>query len=332
MMRDAASRRAVVRLVGALAGLSLAPAVAAASADYPSKPIRLIVPFPPGGPIDILGRMIAKTAGERLRQTIVVENRPGVGGNLGTDLVAKSGNDGYTLAISGLQNFAVAPHIFKKLSYDPERDFTFITRLINLSGAVVAHPTAPFADMRGLIAYAKSNPGKLAYGSAGVATTGHLAGAMLSSATGIQLQHVPYKGTAPMIQDLLGGQILLAFESSLANAVPNIKSGKLKGIAVLSAHRSSLLPDLPTVMESGVPGFEFNAWMGLVGPANLPRAVVDILNRTMRESLSDPATASKLQEIGLTPVTSAPQEFSEFVRGETARWGKIVVEAKITAD
>lgn len=326
------SRREVLRLAGSVACLAFVAAGEAASAGYPSKPIRLIVPFPPGGPIDILGRLIAAAAGQRLGQTIVVENRPGVGGNLGTDVVAKSANDGYTLALSGLQNFSVAPHIFKKMPYDPERDFTFITRVIDLAGAIVAHPSAPFSDLAGLIAYAKANPGKLAYGSAGIGTTGHLAGAMLTAATGIQLQHVPYKGSAPMVQELLGGQILLAFESSLASTVPNIKSGKLKGIAVLSAQRSSLLPDLPTVAESGVPGFEFSAWMGLVGPANLQPEVIDLLNKVTRESLSNPEVAAKLLQIGLTPVTSTPQQFSDFVRAETVRWGRIVAQAKITAD
>jgi len=325
-------RRELLRLAGTAVFLSLASSAGVAKSGYPSRPIKLIVPFPPGGPIDILGRVVAKSAGERLGQPIVVDNRAGVGGNLGTDAVAKAANDGYTLAISGFQNFSVAPHIFKKLPYDPQRDFTFITRMINLSGAIVAHPTAPFSDLAGLIAYAKANPGKLAYGSAGIATTGHLAGAMLATATGIELQHVPYKGTAPMVQDLLGGQILLAFESSLANAIPNIKSGKLKGIAALAAQRSPLLPDLKTVAESGVPGFEFNAWVGLVGPANLPTEVVDTLNQVMREVLSDADVANQLQQIGLTPLTSTPQQFSEVVRMETARWAKIVASAKITAD
>jgi tripartite-type tricarboxylate transporter receptor subunit TctC len=331
-MKDGISRRKVLQWSSSAACLALAPAARSANSTYPSKPIRLIVPFPPGGPIDILGRLLAKASGDRLGQPIVVDNRPGVGGNLGTDFVAKSANDGYTLGLSGLQNFSVAPHIFKKLPYDPLRDFTFITRVVDLAGAIVAHPSAPFSDLGGLIAYAKANPGKLAYGSAGVATTGHLAGAMLSSYTGVQLLHVPYKGTAPMVQDLLGGRIPLAFESSLANAIPNIKSGKLKGIAVLTAQRSPLLPDLPTVAESGVPGFEFSAWMGLVGPAKLPPEVIELLNKTTRESLSDPDLASRLRQIGLTPVTSTPQQFSEFVRAETARWGQIVAEAKITAD
>jgi tripartite-type tricarboxylate transporter receptor subunit TctC len=326
------SRREVLQLAGSVACLAFAPAGGAASANYPSKPVKLIVPFPPGGPIDTLGRLLAAAVGERIGQTIVVENRPGVGGNLGTDVVAKSASDGYTLALSGLQNFSVAPHIFKKMPYDPERDFTFITRVVNLSGAIVAHPSAPFSNLSGLIAYAKANPGRLAYGSAGIGTTGHLAGAMLTAATGIQLQHVPYKGTVPMAQDLLGGQILLAFESSLASAVPNIRSGKLKGIAVLSSERSSLLPDLPTVAESGVPGFEFSAWMGLVGPANLQPDVVDLLNKSTRASLGNPEVVAKLSQFGLTPVTSTPQQFSEFVRSETVRWGRIVAQAKITAD
>lgn len=325
-------RRELLRLAGTAVFLSLASSAGVAKSGYPSRPIKLIVPYPPGGPVDILGRVVAKSAGERLGQPIVVDNRPGVGGNLGTDAVAKAANDGYTLAISGYSSFTVAPHIFKKLPYDPQRDFTFITRMAILTGAIVAHPTAPFSDLAGLIAYAKANPGKLAYGSSGIASTGHLAGAMLATATGIELQHVPYKGTAPMVQDLLGGQILLGFESSLVNAIPNIKSGKLKGIAVLATQRSPLLPDLKTVAESGVPGFEFNSWVGLVGPANLPTEVVDTLNQVMREVLSDADVANQLQQIGLTPLTSTPQQFSEVVRMETARWAKIVASAKITAD
>ncbi|HMO47755.1 MAG TPA: tripartite tricarboxylate transporter substrate binding protein [Rubrivivax sp.] len=317
----------------AFAGLVLAagPALAAAD-DYPNKPIRLIVPFPPGGPTDVMGRVIGKALGEKLGQTVVVENKPGAGGNLGTDAVAKSPADGYTIALSAVSSLAIAPSLYKKLPYNVSKDLTPIARVGITKGAIVAHPSAPFNDLKGLVAYAKANPGKLSYGSSGIGTANHLAGEMLASVAGIDIVHIPYKGTAPLTQDLLGGQLPLSIESSLTAAGPNVKEGKLKAIAIISATRSPLLPNVPTVAEQGYPGFDVPIWFGLVGPAGLPKEVVAKLNQATVEALKSPEVIDRFAQIGAEPAPSTPQGFGDYIRSENERWGKVIRDAKITLE
>ncbi len=318
------------------AALALACAAVTASAlaadPYPSKPIRLIVPFPPGGPTDVMGRVVAKVLGDKLNQSVVVENRPGAGGNLGTDAAAKSPADGYTLLLSAVSSLAIAPSLYPKLPYDVSRDFTPITRVGITKGAIVAHPSAPFNDLKGLVAYAKANPGKLSYGSSGIGTANHLAGEMLQAAAGFEMQHIPYKGTAPLVQDLMGGQLPLSVESSLSSAAANIKSGKLKGIAIITATRAPLLPDLPTVAEQGYPGFDVPIWFGLLGPANLPKDVVAAVHGAVVEGLRTPEAVERFTQIGAEPATNTPEQFTEYIRAEGARWGKVIRDAKITLE
>lgn len=318
--------------LGALLGSSAALgwAVPAWAADaYPSKPIRLIVPFPPGGPTDIMGRTVAKIIGDALKQTVVVENRPGAGGNLGTDVVAKAAPDGYTLGIGAISSLAIAPGLYEKLPYNVQKDLAPITLVGQAKGAILAHPSAPFNDLKGLIAYAKANPGKLNYASSGIGTANHLAGEYLQALAGIQMQHVPYKGTAAAVQDLLAGNVLLSVESSLTSAVQHVQSGKLKAIAITSATRAKALPQVPTVAEQGFPGFDVPTWFGLIAPAGTPRELVAQLHQVVSEGLKSPEAAERFAQVGGEPLVDTPEQFATYIREETQRWTRVIKSANI---
>ena len=326
------SRRALV-LSALIAGtLSLGTAAVWAADAYPTKPIKLIVPFPPGGPTDIMGRVAAKIIADKLKQPVVVDNRPGAGGNLGTDVIAKAAPDGYTIGMGVISSLAIAPSLGPKLPFNVKTDFTPIGMVGIAKGAIVAHPSAPFNDLKGLVAYAKANPGKLSYGSSGIGTSNHLAGEYLASLAGIDIVHVPYKGSSQLAQDLLGGQLPMSFESSLTSAAPNVLSGKLKAIAITSATRSGLLPNVPTVAEQGFPGFDVPTWLGLVGPANLPKDVLSSLNKALVEGLSSAETLEQFAKFGAEPRTSTPEQFADYIAAENLRWGKVIRDAKITID
>lgn len=326
------SRRALV-LSALIAGtLSLGTAAVWAADAYPTKPIKLIVPFPPGGPTDIMGRVAAKIIADKLKQPVVVDNRPGAGGNLGTDVIAKAAPDGYTIGMGVISSLAIAPSLGPKLPFNVKTDFTPIGMVGIAKGAIVAHPSAPFNDLKGLITYAKANPGKLSYGSSGIGTSNHLAGEYLASLAGIDIVHVPYKGSSQLAQDLLGGQLPMSFESSLTSAAPNVQSGKLKAIAITSATRSTLLPNVPTVAEQGFPGFDVPTWLGLVGPANLPKDVLSSLNKALVEGLSSAETLEQFAKFGAEPRTSTPEQFADYIAAENLRWGKVIRDAKITID
>lgn len=322
--------RAARRRLVAAAALATALPMSARSADaWPSRPIRIIVPFPPGGPTDIMGRWVAKLLGDATRQAVVIENKPGAGGNIGTDVVAKAAADGHTLGIGAISSLAIGPALYEKLPYDAVRDFAPITLVGIAKGAIVAHPSAPFGDLKGLVAYAKANPGKLGYASSGIGTSNHLAGELLQSMAGIELQHVPYKGTAAAAQDLLAGNILLSFESSLTTAAPYVNNGKLKGIAVTSATRSRLLPDVPTVAEQGYPGYDVPSWFGLIAPAGTPRDVVAQIHRIVAEGLKSAETAERFGQIGAEPAPDTPEQFAAYIRQEGQRWARVIKAANI---
>ncbi|HRM94839.1 MAG TPA: tripartite tricarboxylate transporter substrate binding protein, partial [Alicycliphilus sp.] len=256
---------------GALAacGASLAGG-AWAQSGYPARPVRMVVPFPPGGPTDVMGRTAAKAMGERLGQQFVVENKAGAGGNIGTDFVAKAAPDGYTIGLAAISSLAIAPHLYASLPFNVEKDLLPISLVGTTPCALVIHPGAPFSDLAGMVAHAKANPGRLSYATSGIGTSNHLAAELLQSVAGIALTNVPYKGSSQIVPDLLAGTVPMSMESSLATTLQHVRAGKLKAIAVTSPQRAKALPDVPTVAESGYPGFEVETWFGLVAPAGTP--------------------------------------------------------------
>ncbi len=299
---------------------------------YPSRPVRLIVPFPPGGPTDIMGRTAAKAMGERLGQQFVVENKAGAGGNIGTDAVAKAAPDGYTIGLSAISSLAIAPHLYSKLPFNVEKDFVPISLVGTTPCAIVINPQAPFSDLKGLVAYAKANPGKLSYATSGIGTSNHLATELLQSVAGIQLTGVPYKGSSQIVPDLLSGVVLMSMESSLATTLQHVRAGKLKAIAVTSARRSKALPDVPTVAESGYPGFEVETWFGLIAPAGTPAAIVARLHDAWAEGSRSADAQTAFDNISGNLRVTTPQEFGAFIKTEDRRWGELIRKLGIKAD
>lgn len=299
---------------------------------YPSKPIRVIVPFPPGGPVDVMGRIVADVLGRALRQTVVIDNKPGSGGSIGTDLVAKAEPDGYTLGIGPISSLSIGPAMGLKLPYKVETDFTMVSMLGKVIGAIVAHPDAPFNDLAQLVAYAKANPGKLSYASSGQGTSSHLAGEYLAQRAGVDMVHVPYKGTGPAIQDLLGGQVPVYFETSLASAAPLVASRRLKAIAITGPVPSSLLPGVKTIAEQGLSGFDVSPWMGLIGPRGLPPEVIATLNRAVVAGMQAVDVTSRLAAIGGVAETSTPDQLKAFVARDTQHWISLIKQARIKLD
>jgi tripartite-type tricarboxylate transporter receptor subunit TctC len=326
---DRSSRRTVlvVLLLGIASGAGLGPAFAQ---PFPSRPIRLVVPFPPGGPTDIVARPLAQMLGESLKQSVIVDNRGGAGGLIGADLVAKSPPDGYTLLMGTVGTNAINGALYRKLPYDPVRDFTPITLVASAPIAVVVNPRAGIASVKDLIAQAKSNPGKMSFGSAGNGTPGHLTGEMFATAAGVSLQHVPYKGSAPAITDLLGNQIPMMFDP-LQSVIQHVRSGKLRALAISGRNRSPALPDVPTLGEAGVKDFESTAWWAVFGPANMPAEIARTLRNEIERIVRSDAFEQRLGNLGVQPSTE-PLSLAEFQKTEVARWAKAVRDSGATAD
>jgi tripartite-type tricarboxylate transporter receptor subunit TctC len=320
---------AQIRLIAVL--LALCAAFAAYAQQWPSKPLRLIVPFPPGGPTDLIGRTAAKILSDALGQAVVVDNRPGGGGTVGLAALAKSAPDGYTIGMTAI-TLATAPHL-GPVPFDSFRDFSLITNLVQTTPMIAAHPGFPANTLAELIAYARANPGKVAYGTPGVATVPHLAAEMLQNAAGIKLVHVPYKGTAQLSQDLLAGALSVSFESSLTLAYPNIKAGKLKPIVMLSGQRSALLPAVPTAAESGYPAISASPWFGFGGPAGLAPEQVKRMHEILVKGVKEDDVVQRMATIGaeITP-SASPAEFAAFVRAEYAKWGEVIRKAGVKAE
>lgn len=313
-------------------GLAFLPGAQAQVSDYPSKPVRLIVPFPPGGPVDIIGRITADVLSQAWGKSVVVENRAGAGGVIGTDLVAKALPDGYTLGIGPISSLSITPAMGQKTPYNVETDLTIVSMLGKVVGAVLAHPGAPFDTLDQLIAHAKARPGELTYASSGPGTSSHLAGEYLGARANVKMVHVPYKGTAPAIQDLLGGQVPIYFETSLAAAAVMVKDKRLKAIAITGSTRSALLPGVATVAEQGFPGFDVSPWMALIAPARLPEPLIGQLNRALQEGMTSPQVAKRLALIGGVAETSTPADAKKFVMDDTVHWRKLIKEAGIRFD
>ena len=321
-------RHALGWIVAAIAAIGALPVGAQ---PYPSRPIRLVVPFPPGGAVDFYARTVQGPLSDLLGQPVVIENRVGASGMVGADHVAKSPPDGYTLLLGNIASLAINVGIYPKMAYDPATDFTPIMRTIDVNYALVVHPSVPASTVPELIAYAKANPGKLAYGSAGSGSLPHLATELFKAATGTQMTHVPYKGGGPMVTDLLGGTVQLVIADQ-ANLMPHVRSGKLKAIAVASPARSPNAPELPTIAEAGVPGFQAVAWNGLVGPAGLPADVVRRVHEAFVKVMAMPAVRERLTGGGLDPVGDTPEAFGRFVKSEIAKWSKIAKDVGARAE
>jgi tripartite-type tricarboxylate transporter receptor subunit TctC len=305
--------------------------VPAAAQAYPAKPIRLVIHFPPGGPTDIVGRAVAQKLAEAWGQQVIVDNRPGAGGIAGVQAVVQANPDGYTLLLATGGSMSIAPALNAKLPYDVFRDLAPISLLVVNPQQLVFHPGFPPNSVKELIAFAKSRPGKINYASVGPGSPNHLGMEMLKFMTGIDMLHVPYKGTAPALTDLLAGQVSLMF-NSMPSVLPHVKANRLKGIAVGSAQRSPAVPDIPTVAESGVPGFDYVTWYGLFAPARTPRAVTAKLNAEVVRMLAEPEMAQRLAAQGADPQSSTPEGLARYMREEHERWKKVIQVAGIRLD
>jgi len=303
--------------------MALAAPLAASAQDYPTRSVVLVSPFPPGGSVSLVARIVAEKMSATLGQSIIVENRGGAGGTIGARYVAKSAADGYTLLLGYTGTLAIGPSLYANAGFEPRKDFAAIGRIGSAPTMLVVHPSLPVHSVAELIAYAKANPGTINYGSAGIGTVGHLAGELFATMAGLKLTHVPYKGTGPAITDLLGGHIPMMF-TPIPTAHGQVESGLLRALAVTSAQRSSLLPDLPTVAESGLPGYEAALRYGLVAPAGTPRAIVERLDKELRLALAAEDVRERLAADGAEVLPSTPEEYAADIDREEATWSKVV--------
>ena len=313
-----------------MALVALAAGIDATAAEYPTKPIRLIVPFAPGGSNDIMARITAQKFSESLGQQVIVDNRPGASGIVGTELAAKAPPDGYTLLMMSL-TLTVNPSLYRKLPYDTVKDLIPISLIASAPLMLVVNPALPVKSVKDLIAYAKANPGKLNFGSGGRGTTPHLAGEMLKAMAGLQMTHVPYKGGGPALADLVGGQIQLMLEN-IPSTLPFAKAGKLRALAVSGKKRSALAPDLPTLDEAGLAGYEIVGWNGLFFPTGTSPVHVKTIYAQAVKMLAQPDVKERLATLGAEPVGNSPAEFAGFIRAEIAQWARIVQQAGLKAE
>jgi len=319
-------------LLSAIAlALACAALPAAAQQTYPSKPLRFIVPWPPGGAADLIARMIGERLSPALGQPVIVENRPGAGGIIGTEAAAKSAPDGYTMLLGSTGPNAINMSLYSKLPYDPLKDLTPFTQLTALPLLLVAGPTLPVNSVKELLAYAKANPGKVSVASVGAGTAQHLAGEIFKSMGGVQWLHVAYKGSGPAFTDLLGGQVQMLFDNIPAS-MPHIKGGKVRVLAVTSATRSSALPEVPTVAEAGLPGYEAVAWQNLLVPAGTPRPILDRLNAEVVKIVRTPEVSERLVGLGAIVIASSVDEAGAHLRNEAEKWGRAVRAAGVKLD
>lgn len=297
---------------------------------FPGKPTRIIIGFPPGGAIDVVTRMLAPRLSEAFGQPVIVDNRPGANGVLATDLAAKSPPDGHTIFIGTLGNLAMNPSFYPNLPFNMDKDLTPVTQVASVAFMLLAHPSVPFKSVPELIAYAKANPGKVNYSSSGNGSTPHLTGELFNSLAGVKTTHIPYKGAAPAITDLIGGQVQISYDA-VATSVAHINAGRLRGIAVTGTKRVSMLPNTPTVAET-VPGYEVVNWFGMVAPAGTPRAAIARWRNEIVKVLNVPEIRDKLRALGTDPVGSTPEEFGSFMKAETVKWARVIKEANIRVE
>jgi len=313
--------------------LALMLASAGASAQsYPTKLIHLVVPYPAGGPLDIMARAIGQKLTEAWKQPVVVDNRAGAGGNIGADFVAKSAPDGYTLLMGAVATHAINPSLYSKIPYDPVKDFAPVALVAQVPNILVVNPAVPAKTVRELIDLARAKPGYLNFGSGSTGSTGHLAGELFNTMAGVKMVHIPYKGAAPATADLLAGQVQLMFDN-LASALPNVKAGKLRALAVTTLTRSPAMPDLPTIAESGLPGFDLSTWFGLLVPAGTPPEIVAKLNAEVVRALNAKDIRERLEKMGAEPLANnTPEHFAAFIRSEAAKYAKVVKDSGAKVD
>jgi tripartite-type tricarboxylate transporter receptor subunit TctC len=321
-------------LFRALAAIALAGTALAAQAQaqsFPSKPIRLICPFPPGGAVDIASRAIAAELGRTIGQTVTVENRPGAGGNIGGAEAARATPDGHTIFMttSGIQ--AINPVLYPKMQYDPNKDLVPVAALVSLSNVLVVHPSVKANSVAELVALARANPKSLTYASSGSGTSIHMSGELFKQQTQTDIVHIPYKGSAPAVTDLLGGQVNLMFDN-IPSALPHIKAGKLRALATTGARRDPTLPDLPTIAEAGVPGYESGVWFGLAVPAGTPKDIVAKIAAEAIKGTRSPEFVKRMTELGYVIIGAGPDQMAEMIRTEVGRWGPVVKASGATAD
>lgn len=333
MNRISASRRRLTLGAAAMAAaMAVAPLAATAADAYPTKPVTIVVPFAAGGTTDILARVIGQALSKELGQSVIVDNRAGAGGNIGAAYVVKSvPADGYTLFMGTVGTHAINQSLYKKMAFDPVKDFAPLTRVAMVPNLLVANPSKPYKTVKELIAYAKANPGRVTFGSSGNGSSIHLSGELFNAMAKVDMVHVPYKGSAPAVTDLVGGQIDIMFDN-MPSSIQHVRSGRLRPIAVTTAKRSPELPDVPTVAEAGVPGYEATSWFGMFAPAATPASVVARLNAALVKVLAQPDVKKKIAEQGGEPYSEKPEQFAEFIRKETAKWSQVVKASGASVD
>jgi len=317
----------------ALACAATLPLVTVAHADgFPDKPIMLVIPFPPGGPTDAMARTLAAEMKDRLGQPMIVENRAGAGGNIGAEFVARAAPDGQTLLFGTSGPLAINSSLYRKINYDPAKSFAPVIQVGHLPNILVVNPAVPAKNVKELIAYGKANPGKLSYASSGNGASSHLAGVMFNEMTGVDFQHIPYKGTGPALTDLLGGQVGMSFTDVLT-AMPYVKSGRLRALGVTTAMRSQAMPDVPTVAEQGVPGYDVSVFFGIVAPAGTPPDRIAKLNKAFVETMATPKVKELFAAQGLEPAPStAPEQLGKFISSQTTKWAGVVKQSGAQLD
>jgi tripartite-type tricarboxylate transporter receptor subunit TctC len=315
-------RRCMQHVAVALAALSVAGVGIAADA-YPSRPIRLLVGVPPGGANDFVARAVAQQLTEQLGQSVIVENRAGAGGNIAADLVAKAPPDGYTLFLSVIGTMAINPSLYADMPFDSVKDFATISQLTSMPQVMLVHPSVPATNLQEFIAYAKKNPGKINFASGGNGTATQLAAEQFKTMAGIDMVHVPYKGNGPATVDLLSGRVVVMFDQ-IATALPSVRDGRLRALGVSTAKRSPAAPDIPTIAEAGLPGYDVTTWHGLVAPAGTPRPIIDRLHDEVVKALNSPMVKERFASAGIVPVSSTPEQFAAFTQAEVLRWRAVV--------
>jgi tripartite-type tricarboxylate transporter receptor subunit TctC len=299
--------------------------------DYPNKPVRIVVPYPAGGTTDIMARLLSQKLGEGLGQPVVIDNKPGAGGGLGTALVAKSAPDGYTIGFGNIGPNAINPSIYKDLPYDAAKDFSPVSVFSTVPFILVVPAASPAKNLRELIDLGRASAGKLNFASVGIGSVSHVTGELFNASAGTKFVHVPYKGGAPALTGTMQGDVSLMFATSL-EATPHVRSGKLRAMGISSAQRSPVTPDIPTLAEAGLPGFEVSVWFGLLGPAGMPRAIVDRLNTEIRKVLADATVRTRLADLAAVPMHTTPDEFASMIRADIAKWAKVVRDTGVKAE